>query len=278
MEETAKGAAAKQADGAEAEAGLKEQENEDWRQGLRGMSAKTVASFSPQGVRKVSTFSERSLFLLSKDNPLRVAVMRVIVSKKFDNFIFMLIILNCVTLAMGSNEPNFDETSLGKFLALTEWFFTPLFCLEMVLKVVGMGFFLKPGAYLRDGWNVLDFLVVVLGLVASSGLIGNYTSIRTVRVLRPLRTLTAVEGLRKLVVTLMSALPMLGNVLLLCGFFVFHPWHRGHPDVRGAHAQPLRLRGHRLCHGPAELHGAGRRGRPVLGPYVPHAAGQPGAG
>ena len=221
MEETAKGAAAKQADGAEAEAGLKEQENEDWRQGLRGMSAKTVASFSPQGVRKVSTFSERSLFLLSKDNPLRVAVMRVIVSKKFDNFIFMLIILNCVTLAMGSNEPNFDETSLGKFLALTEWFFTPLFCLEMVLKVVGMGFFLKPGAYLRDGWNVLDFLVVVLGLVASSGLIGNYTSIRTVRVLRPLRTLTAVEGLRKLVVTLMSALPMLGNVLLLCGFLFF---------------------------------------------------------
>eukprot|EP00793_Prasinoderma_coloniale_P003769 PRCOL_00003146-RA len=196
-------------------------EGVDWRIQLGDMTEATIKSFTPQGIKRVSTFSERSLFVFTKGNPVRVAAMRAIVSKLFDNAILLLILLNCITLAMGSNAPNFESSRLGKFLAVSEWVFTPLFVIEMMLKVLGMGFFLGKGAYLRDPWNVMDFLVVLLGIIASSGLIGNYTSIRTVRVLRPLRTLTSVEGLRKLVVTLMSSLPMLGNVLLLCGFLFF---------------------------------------------------------
>ena len=196
-------------------------EGVDWRIQLGDMTDATIKSFTPQGIKRVSTFSERSLFVFTKGNPVRVAAMRAIVSKLFDNAILLLILLNCITLAMGSNAPNFESSRLGKFLAVSEWVFTPLFVIEMMLKVLGMGFFLGKGAYLRDPWNVMDFLVVLLGIIASSGLIGNYTSIRTVRVLRPLRTLTSVEGLRKLVVTLMSSLPMLGNVLLLCGFLFF---------------------------------------------------------
>uniref|UniRef100_A0A672LQ10 Voltage-dependent T-type calcium channel subunit alpha-1I-like n=1 Tax=Sinocyclocheilus grahami TaxID=75366 RepID=A0A672LQ10_SINGR len=48
----------------------------------------------------------------------------------------------------------------------------------------------------------------------------NFSAIRTVRVLRPLKAINRVPSMRILVNLLLDTLPMLGNVLLLC-FFVF---------------------------------------------------------
>ena len=44
-------------------------------------------------------------------------------------------------------------------------FFTAAYTLEMVLKIIAMGFFAGPGTYLANGWNILDFIVVVTGLI-----------------------------------------------------------------------------------------------------------------
>lgn len=41
--------------------------------------------------------------------------------------------------------------------------FNSLFIAEFLLKTMAMGFVLGKGSYLRDGWNVLDFIVVVSG-------------------------------------------------------------------------------------------------------------------
>jgi hypothetical protein len=38
-----------------------------------------------------------------------------------------------------------------------------VFFIEFILKVIGMGFVLEEGTYLRDGWNKLDFIVVAVG-------------------------------------------------------------------------------------------------------------------
>ena len=51
-------------------------------------------------------------------------------------------------------------------------------------------------AHPHAGWNVLDFMVVVLAYLAYLPSIDNYTAVRTIRVLRPLRTITGVEGMR----------------------------------------------------------------------------------
>lgn len=48
---------------------------------------------------------------------------------------------------------------------------------------------------MRAGWNVLDFTVVVLGIVDMFSS-GNMTALRTIRVLRPLRTITRIRGMR----------------------------------------------------------------------------------
>ena len=91
----------------------------------------------------------------------------------------------------------------------------------MLLKIVSRGFVLHSYAYLRDPWNWLDFIVVALAYVDLICLnkiydkddnsaylmnfslhryitmapnIANFTAIRTVRVLRALRTISVISG------------------------------------------------------------------------------------
>jgi len=46
---------------------------------------------------------------------------------------------------------------------LIEYVFLVIFTLEAIMKVVAYGFALHPGAYLRNGWNILDFFIVSVG-------------------------------------------------------------------------------------------------------------------
>ena len=43
--------------------------------------------------------------------------------------------------------------------------FTAIFLIECILKILGMGFFMHKNSYLRDFWNWLDFLVVVVSVL-----------------------------------------------------------------------------------------------------------------
>lgn len=46
--------------------------------------------------------------------------------------------------------------------------FLVIFTVETVLKIVAYGLVLHPSAYIRNGWNLLDFIIVVVGC-ASAG-------------------------------------------------------------------------------------------------------------
>ncbi len=55
------------------------------------------------------------------------------------------------TLAMASNRPGFDDTTLGQGLRLANYVFIGLFAAEAAIKIVALGFVLAPGTYLRNG-------------------------------------------------------------------------------------------------------------------------------
>ena len=114
-----------------------------------------------------------------------------------------LIIANTVILAMTDYsldaidenlDPSTERSAFNQVVDETELFFTIAFTIEAVLKIIAMGFALSPGAYLREGWNVLDFLVVVSGLLNSIPGMPDVKVLRTLRVLRPLRSLSAFSG------------------------------------------------------------------------------------
>ena len=92
-------------------------------------------------------------------------------------------------------------------IASADMFFTVLFALEMLIKWIGLGLSREPDAYFNDYWNWLDFMIVVesiisLSLTNSGGqkALEGLSAIRAFRVLRPLRSITRLKGLRIIVV------------------------------------------------------------------------------
>lgn len=110
-----------------------------------------------------------------------------------------IIASNSILLAM-NDYTDVDGTSawniwLGNF----DRGFTVLFVVEAILKIAAFGFIIHKRSYLRDPWNILDFLVVIIGLVSLLPSVPNLKSLRTMRVLRPLRSINAIPSMKKLV-------------------------------------------------------------------------------
>jgi len=111
------------------------------------------------------------------------------------------------------------ESWRNALVETTGYWFTVVFTIECMIKVIGMGFVWGRGAYLRDAWNILDFVVVVAGVVeVVFPDAPNVSILRTFRVLRPLRSLSSLPGLRLLIVSLLASIPDLANVVLLLMF------------------------------------------------------------
>ena len=130
--------------------------------------------------------------------------------------VLLLIVANCVTLSMSSplDDPDSAKT---KTLSVIEMIFSVSFTIELIAKIVAMGYYTDPTAYMRDAWNILDFLIVTLGWfseIAGGG--GGLTSFRAMRVLRPLRTIKGIPELKRIIESMIAALPQLSTVFGLC--------------------------------------------------------------
>ena len=101
-----------------------------------------------------------------------------------------------------------------------------IFVLEAVLKIISKGFVKGKGTYLRDAWNVLDFLIVVTTIanwiieLALRGVgLGFLRGFRALRALRPLRMVSKNEGMKSVVNSLLKSIPPLLNVMLISMLF-----------------------------------------------------------
>lgn len=90
-----------------------------------------------------------------------------------------------------------------------EWFFTVAFSIEALVKITALGFACESYVtYLRNPWHWLDLTAVItswISLMPGGG--GSLSSIRAVRVLRPLRTVTRIPSMRMLVGALVASIP-----------------------------------------------------------------------
>ena len=102
--------------------------------------------------------------------------------------------------------------------------FLALYTIEMGLKIIGMGFLFNRNAYLRDAWNMLDFVIVItayIPIVLSGSSNVNLSGLRAFRVLRPLKSISSVDGLKVIVSALLSSLPLLRDTIIVLMFFFF---------------------------------------------------------
>ncbi|KAL3094180.1 hypothetical protein niasHT_028269 [Heterodera trifolii] len=165
-------------------------------------SAKGTATTGPEGAYRAENHpwwgcqgkGPSSLYIFSEDNVIRKNARAIIEWGPFEFFILLTIILNCVVLAMEQHLPRNDKKPLSEKLEKTEPIFMVIFCIECILKVIAFGFILHKGSYLRSGWNIMEFIVVVTGVISMlpfspSGQEGrvDLRTLRAVRVLRPLQ-------------------------------------------------------------------------------------------
>ena len=115
-----------------------------------------------------------------------------------------------------------------------DFFFLIVFTIEMLIKMLAQGLLMHKNAYLRQGWNWLDFVVVIVGYVEmfASALPG-IKAIRLVKALRPLRSLQRIRGLRVLVQCILEALPQMLNVAVFLIFMIVIFGLFGHAFFKG---------------------------------------------
>ncbi|CEF71384.1 Voltage-dependent calcium channel, T-type, alpha-1 subunit family and Ion transport domain and Voltage-dependent channel, four helix bundle domain-containing protein [Strongyloides ratti] len=169
-----------------------------------------------------------SLFLFSTKNKLRISCLKLTQKKWFDYTVLVFIGINCITLAM--ERPSIPPDSLErKFLTIIGYIFTIIFTLEMSLKVIANGCLFGRGAYFKDGWNILDGILVIISLINiifemlvhidSPKIFGVIRVLRLLRALRPLRVINRAPGVKLVVMTLISSLKPIGNIVLICCTF-----------------------------------------------------------
>ncbi|XP_076309156.1 LOW QUALITY PROTEIN: voltage-dependent T-type calcium channel subunit alpha-1I-like [Tachypleus tridentatus] len=158
----------------------------------------------------------------------RLFTHNIITSKYVDLAIAAVIGLSVVTMAM-----EFYMMPMELIYTLKIFNFTAVFILEAVMKIVALG----VKRYLKDKWNQLNVLIVILSIVGicleemESKI--NPTIIRVMRVMRITRVFkllkmtsgirALLDGIRALLDMVMQALPQVGNLGLLFFllFFIF---------------------------------------------------------
>uniref|UniRef100_A0A4W3J3S5 Voltage-dependent L-type calcium channel subunit alpha n=1 Tax=Callorhinchus milii TaxID=7868 RepID=A0A4W3J3S5_CALMI len=179
----------------------------------------------------------RALFCLSLNNPIRRACISIVEWKPFDIFILISIFANCVALAVYIPFPEDDSNSTNHDLEKVEYAFLIIFTIETFLKIIAYGLMLHPNAYVRNGWNLMDFVIVVVGLFSvvleqvtkvsdgeghAAGKSGGFDvkALRAFRVLRPLRLVSGVPSLQVVLNSIIKAMVPLLHIALLVLFVI----------------------------------------------------------
>ena len=114
-------------------------------------------------------YAEESLGWFKLDSPFRQRLLQLCKSgSKFDTFILVMILMNTIIMAcvdyryVNENyEPVSDESLRNYFVEKAEIFFMILFMVECAIKIIAWGFIDGDKSYIRSGWNMFDFGIVL---------------------------------------------------------------------------------------------------------------------
>ncbi|MEQ2271691.1 Voltage-dependent L-type calcium channel subunit alpha-1D, partial [Xenotaenia resolanae] len=118
-----------------------------------------------------------------------------------------------------------------------EYAFLIIFTIETFLKIIAYGLVMHQNSYVRNGWNMLDFVIVIVGLFSvvlemitkdadSGGQTGgkpggfDVKALRAFRVLRPLRLVSGVPSLQVVLNSIIKAMVPLLHIALLVLFVI----------------------------------------------------------
>lgn len=142
---------------------------------------------------------------------LQRAVQKLVEDPRFLKFIMTLIILTAIVLGLETSKGVMSQW--GHVLEFINQAFLAVFVVELALRI-----FAWRLRFFKDAWSMFDLIVVGIALVPASGPL---SILRALRVLRVLRLVSAVPAMRRVVTTLLGALPGLGSIAILLSLFYY---------------------------------------------------------
>jgi voltage-gated sodium channel len=142
-------------------------------------------------------------------------IKQLVESKSFHHVIVAVIVLAGVVAGL-ETSPAIMARHGGLLLALDN-FILGIFIVEALLKMAAQG--RQPWRYFADGWNVFDFLIIVICLLPVGGPFASV--LRLARALRLLRLVSALPKLQLLAGALLKSLSAMGYVSLLLALLFY---------------------------------------------------------
>ncbi|XP_034387848.1 sodium channel, voltage gated, type VIII, alpha subunit b isoform X5 [Cyclopterus lumpus] len=150
-----------------------------------------------------------SVYILSPFNLLRRIAIKILIHSLFSMIIMCTILTNCIFMTF-SDPPEWSKQ--------VEYTFTGIYTFESLTKIVARGFAIDGFTFLRDPWNWLDFMVISMAYITEFVNLGNVSALRTFRVLRALKTISVIPGLKTIVGALIQSVKKLSDVMILTVF------------------------------------------------------------
>lgn len=135
-----------------------------------------------------------------------------ILKKAFTRFVTFLILLNAVTLGLETNPAIMAEH--GRTLFMIDHVILGLFVVELLIRL-----YVQRLKFFREGWNVFDFIIIIVSLLPA---VEYFSALRTFRIFRVLRLVSVVPKMRRVITALFSAIPGMASVMavLMVIFYV----------------------------------------------------------
>lgn len=144
-------------------------------------------------------------------------------SSIFQNIIIGVIVFNSILMGLATSDKIMNSPA-GQVITILDYVCLGIFVVELLIKIIAYN-----KDFLKDGWNIFDFLIIAISFVPNMRMISAFRVFRVLRVLKALKALKVfrmVSGLKKLriiVSAIFDSIPgiLWTGLLLLIDFYIF---------------------------------------------------------
>lgn len=131
----------------------------------------------------------------------------------FQRSVIAVIVFNAV--AIGCETSSYLMERIGGLLHVVDRVVLALFVVELAARL-----YAYRGAFFKDPWNWFDTIIVAVALIPTSG---STSVLRTLRIVRALRLVSAIPSMRNVINALLTAIPGMASIvgLLILVIYIF---------------------------------------------------------
>lgn len=140
----------------------------------------------------------------------------IIKSSWFQNFILLIIIINCVI--MGLETSNALMSHIGVLLNIADHICLGIFVLEITLKLI-----VYKRSFWHNRWDIFDFFIILISIISVLPAFSSFRIFRILRIVRNLKLIINTKPFQAIVAAIYKSLPGISwtTGLLIIIFYIY---------------------------------------------------------